>query len=387
MTAFVTDPFETTERRALRETVRRFTEQDVLPHVDEWERAGELPRELSQKAGKLGLLGLRYPEHVGGGGGDVVDETVLVEELCYAGAPGGVLASLFTTSITLPHLIAEGTPDQIDSWVRPSLAGDMIGALGVTEPDGGSDVGHLRTCADRDGDSFVVNGSKIFITNAARGDFVVTAVRTGGAGAAGLSLLVIPTDAKGFTVTRRLSKMGWLCSDTTALTFDDVRVPVSNLVGTEGTGFAQLSRHFVSERLGLAVQAYASAQRALDVTAQWCRDRRTFGKPLIKRQLVQHTLSEMTRKIDVARVYCRQLAVRLAAGETNLIAEACFAKNTAVENGAWVVDQAVQLHGGMGYMRECEVERIYRDFRIIGIGGGASEVLTELAAKLRGYTA
>jgi acyl-CoA dehydrogenase len=209
-------------------------------------------------------------------------------------------------------------------------------------------------------------------------------VRTGDAGAHGISLLVVEKGTPGFAVSRPLKKMGWLCSDTAELSYLDVRVPASNLVGAENTGFVQIARNFVSERIGLAVQAYASAQRALDLTVAWCRERETFGRPLISRQPVQNTLAEMARRIEVARVYTRSVAER-AVDEPNLVAEACFAKNTAVEAGMWVVDQAVQLHGGMGYMRECEVERQYRDMRIMGIGGGTSEILTGLAAKTLGY--
>jgi acyl-CoA dehydrogenase len=225
---------------------------------------------------------------------------------------------------------------------------------------------------------------------------VVTAVRTGVAGARGISLLVVEKGTPGFTVSRKLEKMGWLCSDTAELSYVDVRVPAANLVGGENTGFAQIAQNFVSERIGLAVQGYASAQRCLDLTVDWCRLRETFGRPLISRQTVQHTLAEMARRIEVARSYTRQVALRAAHtrsgrtlpsdGEPNLVLEACFAKNTAVETGMWVADRAVQLHGGMGYMRESEVERQYRDMRIMGIGGGTNEILIGLAAKTLGYT-
>ncbi|MFN2517928.1 MAG: acyl-CoA dehydrogenase family protein, partial [Jatrophihabitantaceae bacterium] len=216
--------------------------------------------------------------------------------------------------------------------------------------------------------------------------FVVTAVRTGDAGALGISLLVIEKGTAGFTVSRKLEKMGWLCSDTAELSFADVRVPAANLVDAENRGFAQIAQHFVSERIGLAVQAYASAQRALDLTVQWCRSRETFGRPLISRQRVQHTLAEMACRVEVARVYTRSIALRASVGEHDLAKEACFAKNTAVATGGWVVDQAVQLHGGMGYLRGAEAERQYRDMRILGIGGGTTEILTGLSAKLLGYT-
>jgi acyl-CoA dehydrogenase len=381
----VTDPFATPERTALRETTRRFVEKEVVPHLDGWERAGELPRELHRKAGALGLLGVAFPEAAGGGGGDVIDAMTVTEEVHYAGGSGGLIAGLFTSGIALPHIAHAGDAAQLERWVRPTLAGELIGSLAVTEPDGGSDVANVRTSAKKDGDHYVVNGAKTFITSGVRADFVTTVVRTGDAGAHGLSLLVVEKGTPGFTVSRKLDKMGWLCSDTAELSYVDCRVPAENLVGAEGSGFAQVATHFVTERLALAVQAYATAQRALDLTVEWCRLRETFGRPLISRQVVQHKLTEMARRVDVARTYARDVAVRYAAGEA-MVAQACFAKNTAVEAGEWVVNEAVQLHGGLGYMRESEVERHYRDIRILGIGGGTTEILTGLAAKVLGYT-
>jgi acyl-CoA dehydrogenase len=375
------------ERDALRKTVRAFVEREIAPTIDEWERTGELPRELHRKAAEAGLLGAGFPEEVGGAGGDGADALVICEEMHQAGAPGGVFASLFTCGIAVPHMIASGDTRLIEEFVAPTLAGEKIGSLAITEPGGGSDVGHLRTTARLDGDHYVVNGSKTFITSAVRADYVVTAVRTGGPGAAGVSLLVVERGTPGFEVTRKLDKMGWRSSDTAELSYVDARVPVANLVGAENTGFAQIAAAFVSERVGLAAQAYASAQRCLDLTLAWCRDRETFGRPLISRQAVQNTLAEMARRIDVARVYTRHVVERQLAGEYNLIAEVCFAKNTAVEAGEWVANQAVQLFGGMGYMAESEVERQYRDMRIIGIGGGTTEILTSLAAKSLGYQA
>ncbi|WP_308162888.1 acyl-CoA dehydrogenase family protein [Nocardia alni] len=379
------NPWNTSERRELRATVDGFVEREVLPYLDDWERAGELPRELHKKAGALGLLGIQFPEAVGGSGGDGMDAALVCEQMHYAGCSGGVFASLFTCGIAVPHIVASGNREQIERWVRPTLAGEKIGSLAITEPGGGSDVGHLRTSAVRDGDEFVVNGAKTFITSGVRADYVVTAVRTGGPGAAGVSLLVVEKGTPGFTVSRKLEKMGWLASDTAELSYVDARVPVSNLVGAENSGFAQIAQAFVSERTALAVQAYGHAQRCLDLTLRWCRDRETFGRPLISRQAVQNTLTEMARRIDVARVYTRHVVERAAGGETDLIAEVCFAKNTAVDTAEWVAHQAVQLFGGLGYMRESEVERHYRDVRILGIGGGTTEILTSLAAKRLGF--
>ncbi|QZS58078.1 acyl-CoA dehydrogenase family protein [Rhodococcus opacus] len=377
--------WDSPERQELRKTVRSFVERQILPHLDEWERDGELPRALHREAAELGLLGAGFPESVGGEGGDLVDAVLICEEFHQAGASGGAFASLFTSGIALPHLAAAGDPEQIEKWVRPALRGELIGSLAITEPGGGSDVGHLRTTAVRDGDHFVVNGSKTFITSAVRADFVVTAVRTGGPGASGVSLLVIEKGTSGFEVARKLDKMGWRASDTAELSFVDARVPAANLVGEENSGFAQIAQAFLTERIALAAQAYSSAQRCLDLTLQWVRDRETFGRPLISRQSVQNTVTEMARKTDVARVYTRALVERSLVSNEDFIAEVCFAKNTAVESGEWVANQAVQLFGGLGYMRESEVERQYRDMRILGIGGGTTEILTGLAAKRLGY--
>jgi acyl-CoA dehydrogenase len=381
----MTKLWETPERRELRATVRGFVEREILPYLDGWERAGEIPRELHKKAGALGLLGVQFPESAGGSGGDGVDAMIVCEEMHQAGASGGLFASLFTCGISVPHIIASGNAAQIERWVRPTLAGEKIGSLAITEPGGGSDVGHLTTTARRDGDHYIVNGAKTYITSGVRADFVVTAVRTGGPGSGGISLLIVDKDTPGFTVSRKLDKMGWLASDTAELSYVDVRVPVENLVGPENSGFFQIAGAFVSERVGLAVQAYSSAQRCLELTLEWVRDRETFGRPLISRQAVQNTVTEMARRIDVARVYTRDVVQRSAEGETDLIAEVCFAKNTAVEAGEWVANQAVQLFGGLGYMRESEIERQYRDMRILGIGGGTTEILTGLAAKRLGY--
>ncbi|MDZ7928974.1 MAG: acyl-CoA dehydrogenase family protein [Rhodococcus sp. (in: high G+C Gram-positive bacteria)] len=377
----------TPEREQLRKTVRSFVEHDIAPHMNQWEADGEIPRDLHKKAAALGLLGAGFPEEVGGSGGDLADAVVICEEMHQAGASGGLFASLFTCGIALPHLIAAGDREQIEKWVEPTLAGEKIGSLAITEPGGGSDVGHLRTKAVKDGDHYVVNGSKTYITSGCRADFVVTAVRTGGEGAGGVSLLVIEKGTPGFEVTSKLDKMGWRASDTAELSFVDARVPVANLVGAENSGFAQIAQAFLTERIALAAQAYASAQRCLDLTLQWVRDRETFGKPLIARQSVQNTVTEMARKIDIARVYTRSLVERSMAEKHDFIAEVCFAKNTAVESGEWVANQAVQLFGGLGYMRESEVERQYRDMRILGIGGGTTEILTGLAAKRLGYQA
>ncbi|MFB4295961.1 acyl-CoA dehydrogenase family protein [Actinomadura sp. NTSP31] len=377
------NPWQTPERAALRELVRDFTAREIVPSLPEWEDAGELPRSLHRRAAEAGILGAGFPEEAGGSGGELFDALIVAEEIIQAGGSGGVVASLFTHGIALPHLIASGDKDLIDRFARPVLAGEKIGALGVTEPGTGSDVAGIRTTAVRDGDSYVVNGAKMFITSGVRADFVTTAVRTGEPGFGGISLIVIEKGTPGFTVSKALRKMGWQCSDTAELAFADVRVPAANLIGEENGGFLQIVQNFVTERLSLAVQAYATAQRCLDLTLQWIRDRETFGRPLSSRQLVRHKVAEMARQVDVARAYTRSVAERHAAGE-DVLTETAYAKNTAVYACEHVVHEAVQLHGGMGYMRESEVERHYRDARILGIGGGTNEIMNEIVGKRLG---
>jgi acyl-CoA dehydrogenase len=375
----------TPEQVALQATTAEFVRREVEPRLQDWEDAGEIPRSLHLSAAKAGLLGVSFPEEVGGQGGSLLDSVALQEAFFEAGGSSGLAAGLFTGGIALPHMAAHGSPQQIEEFVRPALAGEKIGALAVTEAGGGSDVAGIRTTAVRDGESYVVNGSKTFITSGVRADFVTTAVRTGGPGHAGISLLVLEKGTPGFTVDRGLAKMGWHCSDTAELSFVDVRVPAANLVGEENAGFYLIAEQFVVERIALAVHAYGIAARSLALTAAYCRERETFGKPLMARQVVRHKLVEMHRQVEAARVYTRHVAERHVNGES-VIAEACLAKQTAVEACDHVVDQAVQLHGGTGYMHGTEVERHYRDSRILGIGGGATEVLIDLSARLLGYT-
>ncbi|MCR4513177.1 acyl-CoA dehydrogenase family protein [Aeromicrobium sp. 50.2.37] len=384
----MTNPWTTPEREALRAAVEQFTRREIVPHLPQWEDDGQLPRELHAATAKAGFLAVGYAEEVGGAGGDSLDACVVTEAMLAAGGSTGLQASLFTHSIAVPHIIDAGDPALVDAYVRPTLAGEKIGSLGVTEPSGGSDVANIRTRAVRDGDHYVVNGAKTFITSGVRADFVTTAVRTGGEGHAGISLLVIDKDTPGFTVSKSLRKMGWHCSDTAELAFEDVRVPVENLVGEENGGFYLVMQQFVGERLGLAVQAYGTAQRALDLAVAYARERDTFGKPLIARQVIRHKLVEMHARTAAARALTRQALERsLETPKTDpsLILDAVTAKNVSVAAVEHVVHEAVQIFGGMGYMRESEIDRHYRDARILGIGGGATEVMKDLSAKLLGY--
>ena len=391
----MSDPFSTPERLALRDLVHDFTRGEIVPNLAAWEREGQLPRDLHVSAAAAGLLGIGFDTQVGGSGGSLVDVLVMTEALLESGASGGLIAGLFSHGIALPHVVDEATRREAagDSAgaeyltgqiIRPVLSGQAIAALAVTEPDGGSDVARLRTRAKRGpSHDWEVSGAKTYITSGVRADIVVTAVRTGEDGAGGITLMALRPDSPGYAKPRALEKMGWNCSDTAELAFDAVPVNDRDVLG-EGLGFASLARHFVSERLSIAATAYSTAKRCLDLTVEWTKARETFGRPLASRQVVRHTLVEMHRRTDVARRYARDIAIRHEAGES-LVVEAALAKQTAVEACEYAVDRAVQLHGGMGYMRESEVERHYRDARVLGIGGGATEVMTDMVARLLGY--
>ena len=372
--------WDTPERLALRQLARELTAKEIAPHIDEWERQGELPRSLHRAFAQAGLLGVGFAEEVGGSGGDSVDAAIVTEEILLGGGSGGLVASLFTHGIAVPHVAAWGSMDLVDRYVRPTLSGELIGALAVTEPSGGSDVAALRTTARREGAHFVVNGAKTYITSGIRADFVTTAVRTGQTGYGGISLLVIDKGLPGFAVSGPLDKMGWRCSDTAELAFTDVRVSVSQLVGDEGAGFLMIMKQFQSERLVMATQAWAMAQRCLDLSLAWVKDRDTFGRPLAARQVVRHKLAEMARQVWVAKTATRAAyEVWLDTGDA--VTEVSMAKNTACAVCDHVVDEAVQLFGGLGYMRESEVERHYRDSRVLRIGGGTDEIMNEVIAK------
>lgn len=374
------DRWNTPERLAVRQLARDLTAKEIAPHIADWERQGELPRSLHRAFAQAGLLGVGFSEEVGGSGGDSVEAAIVTEEILLGGGSGGLVASLFTHGIAVPHIATWGSVDLVERYVRPTLSGELIGALAVTEPSGGSDVAALRTTARRDGDHFIVNGAKTYITSGIRADFVTTAVRTGQAGYGGISLLVIDKGLPGFAVSEPLDKMGWRCSDTAELAFTDVKVPASQLVGEEGAGFSMIMKQFQSERLAMATQAWAMAQRCLDLSLAWVKDRDTFGRPLSSRQVVRHKLAEMARQVWVAKTATRA-AYELWLDTGDAVTEVSMAKNTACAVCDHVVDEAVQLFGGLGYMRESEVERHYRDSRILRIGGGTDEIMNEVIAK------
>lgn len=364
----------------VRDTTRRFVAQEVLPHIAEWEEAGGFPRELYQKAGALGLLGIGHPEHLGGTGEHDVFMKVAVSEELMRSTSGGLVASLGSLDIGLPPVWRGASPELQQRIVPPVLVGDKIMALAITEPSGGSDVANLRTRAVRDGDHYVVNGSKTFITSGVRADHYTVAVRTGGEGYGGVSLLLIDKGTPGFSVGRNLKKMGWWASDTAELFFEDCRVPVGHLIGPENAGFMLIMANFQAERLALAVMAYMTAQMALEACLDHVKDRVTFGKPLAKHQVIRHKLAEMATQVDVAREYAYRVAARMQAGKP-AVQEVSMAKNFATEVADKVTYEAVQIFGGMGYMRESVVERLFRDNRILSIGGGTHEIMNEIIAK------
>jgi len=378
-TSSTSSPFNSTHDM-VRATARRFIDDEVRPHIDDWEEAGEIPRSVYQRAGALGLLGIGHPEALGGSGEhDVFMKIAVAEEFMRSGS-GGFAAAMGSLDIGLPPVWRMGSPDLQQRVVPPVLAGERIAALAITEPGGGSDVANLRTRAVRDGDHYVVNGAKTFITSGTRADHLTVAVRTGEPGYTGISLLLVDRDTPGFRVGRKLRKMGWWCSDTAELFFDDCRVPASHLIGPENSGFLTIMSNFQAERLALAVMAYMTAQLALEACMDWVRDRVTFGKPLSRHQVIRHKLAEMATHVDVAREYTWRCATRMAAGE-QVLKEVSMAKNFATETSDRVTYEAVQIFGGMGYMRESLVERLYRDNRILAIGGGTHEIMNEIIAK------
>ena len=367
----------------VRDSVRRFVEREILPDIDQWEEAESFPRELYLKAGAAGILGIGYPESYGGSHeGDLFAKVAASEELMRCGS-GGLVAGLGSLDIGLPPILKWARPDIRDRVVPQVLAGEKISALAVTEPGGGSDVANLQTRAVRDGDFYRVSGSKTFITSGVRADYYTVAVRTGAPGFAGISLLLIEKGTAGFTVGRQLKKMGWWASDTAELFFDDCRVPVGNLIGTENMGFACIMGNFQSERLALALMANMTAQMALEESLKWARAREAFGKPIGKFQVIKHRLAEMATQLEVSREFTYRQAAKMAAGQS-VIKEISMAKNFATDTSDRIVNDAVQILGGLGYMRESLVERLYRDNRILSIGGGTREVMNEIISKQMG---
>ncbi|TVP54310.1 MAG: acyl-CoA dehydrogenase [Halomonadaceae bacterium] len=366
-----------------RASARRFVEREILPFIDDWEEAGEFPRELYQKAGAAGLLGIGYPEALGGSGeGDLFLKIAVSEELM-AASSGGLVAGLGSLDIGLPPVIQWGKPALKEAIVPSVLSGEKIAALAISEPGGGSDVANLKTRAVRDGDFYRVSGSKTYITSGQRADYYTVAVRTGDKGHGGVSMLLIPRDTPGFTRGRNLKKTGWWASDTAELFFEDAKVPVSNLIGQENGGFMVIMTNFLRERLMLCVMAYSTAQLALDMALAYAKERQAFGRSLSGFQVTRHKLVDMATQVELAREYSYRCAALMQAGK-NPVKEVAMAKNFTAQVAEDVTREAVQIFGGMGYMREARVERLARDARLLAIGGGTTEIMKELISKQMG---
>ncbi|MFP4476616.1 MAG: acyl-CoA dehydrogenase family protein [Desulfatibacillaceae bacterium] len=363
-----------------RKSVRELVKKEIRPHIEEWEEAGEFPIELYKAAGEAGFLSVGYPEELGGTPADVFFGIVLTEELMRS-TSGGFAASIGSLDIALPPIVRHGTDEQKKKFVAPVLAGDRIAALGITEPAGGSDVASLTTTAVDDGDHYIVNGSKTFITSGTRAHQLTTAVRTGGEGHGGVSLLVIESDSPGYSVSQPLKKTGWWASDTAEIFFDNCRVPKANLIGEENKGFYYIMENFQSERLALAVMAYMTAQIALELALDYAKKREAFGKPIMGFQVTRHKLVDMATLTEVAREFTYRVAAKIDAGEFQ-VKEISMAKNFACHVADKVTYDAVQIFGGYGYMRESVVERLWRDARILSIGGGTTEIMREIISKL-----
>lgn len=366
----------------MRASVRKFVEREIKPHIDHWEEEGTFPLDLYKKAGDAGFIGLGYPEEYGGTPGDIFHQVAYTEEIMRCGSVG-LPSSLGSSAIAVPPILALGTEEQKRKYVPPVLAGDRIAVLGVTEPSGGSDVANLLTRAVRKGDAYIVNGSKTFITSGTRADYVTTAVRTGGPGHGGISLLIIERGTPGFTVSRKLEKMGWWASDTAELSFDDCEVPVKNLLGEENKGFQGIMLNFQKERLYLAVEAHAVAEMALEEAIRYARERTAFGKLLTGFQVTRHKLAEMATLVEASKQFNYRVAAKIGDG-VSAYKDVCMAKNFATKVCDRVVYDAVQVHGGYGYCREYLVERLYRDSRLFSIGGGTYEIMNEVISKQMG---
>ena len=373
------DEFLDSEHRLCFETSRKFAEREILPHAHDWEEAGSFPRELYAEAAEAGLLGIGFPEELGGSGGTALHQVMVIEGLMRGGSTG-VCVGLGSIGIGLPAIVQNATPDLEDRLIRPILAGKKISALAITEPGTGSDVSGVKTRAVLDGDDYIVSGSKLFITSGVRADYWTTLVRTDEDPHGGLSFLVIERDMPGVSISAPLKKTGWHASDTAELGFDEVRVPRRNLLGEEGSGFLTLMKNFQTERLALATYGCATAQICLEEAQRYAKEREAFGRPLSGFQVTRHKLAEMATQTLAARTLTYQVAKQMAAGKY-LVQEVSMAKNFCAQVAMKVSFDAVQIFGGMGYMRETLVERLSRDARLLPIGGGTHEVMNEIISK------
>jgi citronellyl-CoA dehydrogenase len=377
----------TADHEAFRQAARGVLEREVVPHAPEWEEAGTFPaHQLFKALGTAGLLGLEYDPAYGGQGADHSYTVILGEELGRMGCAGVAMAIAVQNDMATPSLHSHGSHELKRAYLTPALRGEMVAAIAVTEPDAGSDVAGIRTRAVRDGDDWVINGSKLYITNGTQADWLCLLARTSGKGGyRGMSQIVFPTSTPGFSVSRKLRKLGNNCSDTAELSFADARVPVSNTVGQEGRGFQQQMTQFQNERMIAAYTAVGAMDRALSLTAAYLRDRRTFGEPLLSRQYVQFRLAELAAEVDTLRHYNYACAEAYMRGE-DTTRFATIAKLKAGRLQREIADTCLQFHGGLGYMEESWVSRYFRDSRLLSIGGGADEMMLQILARLDGFT-
>jgi acyl-CoA dehydrogenase len=374
-------PF-TAEHEELRESVRRFTEKEIAPHVADWEEAREFPLDLFTRCGELGFLGLKFPEQYGGQGGTHLHDAVWVEELARRGASGGVAAGLNAhAGIAMPPVFEFGDEWQRQRWIVPGIRGEKVGALGITEPGAGSDVASIRTSAKKTDGGYRVSGGKTFITNGVRADFLVCACRTsekGGHG--GISFLVLESDMPGYEVSSKLEKLGWHASDTGEISLNDVEVPDSHLLGQENRGFQLIMANFAWERLLMAIGALGSMDRLIELCLEYVREREAFGRPIGSFQAISHKLAEMVTRAAASRTLTYDTLRRFAEGEV-VIREVAMTKLLTQRTLVDLADEALQIHGGYGYMREYEIERTLRDARLGPIGGGTDEIMKEIISK------
>jgi acyl-CoA dehydrogenase len=364
-----------------RDSVRRFVEKEIVPRAQAWEEQGFVPREVLRGMGRLGFLGLRYPEEFGGGALDARATALLAEELGRSTFGGFAITVLVHTDMASPHLVNAGTQAQIAQYLPRIVSGEAISAVAVTEPDAGSDVKAIRTTARRDGGEWVLKGSKMFITNGALADLYFVAAKTDpAAGSKGLSMFIVEKGAPGFSVGRRLDKMGWRSSDTAELVFDDCRVPAANLLGEENRGFYAVMKNFQNERIAIASMCMGEAARALELTLEYVRTRKAFGAPLWDKQAIRQRLAMLAARVEAGRQLV-QHAASLDAQGRDCVKEVSMAKAYCAELLNEVVYDCLQFHGGSGFIRESAIERMYRDARVQSIGGGATEVMLEEVAK------
>jgi acyl-CoA dehydrogenase len=375
-------PYYTPEHEAFRATVRRFVEKEIEPFATQWDEAGEFPRELYRKVAGIGALQLGFPEKYGGVACDRFYRLIWAQELARAGS-GGISASLNSHTIGAPPIARFGSEAMKRRVLPPILAGEKISALAITEPGAGSDVAAIQTTACRQADHYVVRGEKTFITSGMRADFYTVAVRTGGPGMGGLSLLLVERDTPGFARTP-LKKMGWWASDTASLHFDDAQVPAENLIGPENGGFKVIMANFNDERLGMAYGANGFARVAFEEALAYARLRETFGRPLIAHQVIRHKLVDMAQRVAATQALIELTAWRVDRGDT-VVPELCMLKNQATQTLAFCASEAVQILGGAGFVRGSKAERIYREVKVNAIGGGAEEIMKDLAARQMGW--